>query len=238
MDCRTARLLLEFARPALSELPPSDGDALEEHLAGCTDCDALARAEREADARLGQAMRTVPLPDGLRDRILSRLEADRADQRRRRIGWVVRLAAAAAILFVACWFAFTWIGRNKPELDLQEVLFENGNSVTYRTRESVERDLKAPAPAAFNYAFLNLHGTAYCQGKPVPVLIFQRRDTEARVYVVSSDQFNLANLESGEAVDSGGYHVAVMRDEPDHAFVIVYKGDSLQPLLNEDSEAR
>src|SRR5437660_2739927 len=168
MDCRTARLLLEFARPRIAELPPSDGDALEAHLASCTDCDALARAEREADARLGQAMQAVPLPEGLRDRILARLEADRADQRRRRLGWTIRFAAAAALLLAVSLFALTFLGKNKPELDLQALLFQHSNSSGRQTSENVERDLRSPAPAAFNYAFLNLHGTAYCQGKPVP----------------------------------------------------------------------
>src|SRR5947209_5969151 len=49
MDCRTARLLLEFARPRAGELQGSDADALEGHLLACAECESLARLERLAD---------------------------------------------------------------------------------------------------------------------------------------------------------------------------------------------
>ena len=62
MDCKTARQFLEFTRPPVPELEPGDADALETHLADCPDCGPLARAERGFDYRLGQAMRSVPLP--------------------------------------------------------------------------------------------------------------------------------------------------------------------------------
>src|SRR5262249_51061041 len=247
MGCRTARLLLEFARPRLAELPPDDGDALDAHLAGCAECDTLARAEREADARLRQAMQAVALPEGLRDRLLARLERDRAEQRRRWVGWTVRLAAAAALLFAVSLLVYHWYASKKPELDLANLLFVNSDVIS-QDREKVEKgfldhyEVKTTTPVAFNYAFLKFYAIADCQGKRVPFLYFQRRETEARitearVYVVSSDQFNLANLEPGEHDESGGSHVAVMRDDPDHAFVIVYKGESLLPLLRDDNEA-
>ena len=39
MDCRTARMLLDFARPRCPELPQGETDALEAHLSGCADLD-------------------------------------------------------------------------------------------------------------------------------------------------------------------------------------------------------
>src|SRR5438094_788506 len=98
MDCRTARLLLDFARPIPAELEADASRDLEHHLAGCADCDSLARAERRLDEPLGRAMRAVPLPLGLRDRLLARLDAERGAWQRR---WMFRSLAAAAALALA-----------------------------------------------------------------------------------------------------------------------------------------
>ena len=65
MDCRTARHLLDYARPRVPELDRPDQEALDGHLAVCPECDALARAERQFDEHLGQAVRDVPVPQGL-----------------------------------------------------------------------------------------------------------------------------------------------------------------------------
>ena len=90
MDCRTARLLLDYHRPQASELASSEAGALEQHLSVCSECDALTRAERQADARLGKAMRDVPIPDRLRDRVLARLHADRRAATLNRLAWSAR----------------------------------------------------------------------------------------------------------------------------------------------------
>src|SRR5437867_12201644 len=95
MDCRTARQLLEFARPRSLELEGSEAEALESHLADCPECGPLAQAERQIDDRVGRAMRAVVLPDGLRDRLLNGLRQDRRLARRR---WFGRVAVAATIL--------------------------------------------------------------------------------------------------------------------------------------------
>ena len=76
MDCKTARQWLEFHRPRGGELTAEDVAALEGHLAVCADCDAAVRAERAADAALARAMQAVPIPAGLQDRLLARLDAE------------------------------------------------------------------------------------------------------------------------------------------------------------------
>src|SRR5690242_15755148 len=109
MDCRTARLLLDYARPAPAELPGGDAAALEGHLTACPECEALARAERQADDRLGRAVRDVPVPDGLRDRLLARLGAERRRWYPRRLTWgggTLAGAAAALLLAFGLWRYF------------------------------------------------------------------------------------------------------------------------------------
>jgi hypothetical protein len=243
MDCRTARLLLDYARPQLSELPPSDSDALEAHLAGCVECDALSRAERQVDERLGQAMRDVPMPEGLHDRILARIQSERGDQQRRWLGWTVRAAAVAALVLLTVWIGVIWYAKKPRALDLwelQEEMFTRDTSadpgkVAAWFHEHYK--LKTTAPTGFNYRFLKHYDLAECQGRRVPMLFFTRGDTEARVFVISNEQFDLAALDQSEPLDSAGYHVEVLRDDRDanHAFVAVYKGESLKPLLLDES---
>src|SRR5262249_14246403 len=94
MDCKTARLLLDFARPQARELEPDEAGALETHLDRCADCHDLARGERRLDEHLGKVMRQVEVPAGLRDQLLVRLESNRGDWYRRRFAHTMRLAAA------------------------------------------------------------------------------------------------------------------------------------------------
>jgi hypothetical protein len=243
MDCRTARLLLDFARPSRPELPADDLDALDAHLLGCAECEALSRAERAADVRLAQAMREVSLPEGLRERIGARLETERGHRQRRRVAWTLRAAIAAAILFVSCWFGWSRYAKPKPELDLERLHYDVVMNLPQEPDKVKQGfldhyNVKTPTPTAFNYAFLKFYAVADCQNQRVPFLFFERGDTEARVFVISSGRFNLDGLEPGPAIDSGGYRVEVVRDDTDHAFVVVYKGESLRPLLAEANSAQ
>jgi hypothetical protein len=241
MDCRTARLLLHFARPHPSELPARDADALEAHLTGCPECEAVAHIERLGHAHLGEAMRKVPIPDGLRERILDRLATERGDRRRIWVGWTVRATAMAALIVIGVLIGLAWRGTHPPELDLAALLQErilSPDNDGVRDAFQEQYRLKTSTPAAFNYGYLKVFGLAECQGRRVPYLFFAHDKNEAWVYVVSKDQFDLSALPDGEAMDSLGYHAAVLRDDdPDHAFVVIYKGESLKPLLLDDQQA-
>src|SRR5712671_2771679 len=100
MDCRTARLLLDFARPGSIELEASELTDLDGHLGGCSECDTFAHAERLVDSRLGPAMRAIAVPPVLRGRLLARLDVERFTWYRRR---VVPAVLTAAALLLAVW---------------------------------------------------------------------------------------------------------------------------------------
>src|SRR5262245_47235500 len=118
MDCKSARLLMEFARPGSAELDAGEADALQQHLADCPDCAALAAAERRADEHIGRAIREVPLPEGLQKRLLKRLDDERTAWYLRR---VTRVAAAAILLFaVGLLGYFLWF-RDLPAVDPSEI---------------------------------------------------------------------------------------------------------------------
>jgi hypothetical protein len=239
MDCKTARLFLDFARPGAAELPAAEADALEVHLAGCPDCEALARAERQADDHLGQAMRTVPVPEGLRDRVLARLQAERGDRNRRVLAWGTRAAAVAALIFLGIWAGLHWWGVGEPRVpDLvaqRDALFEKYTSPDQEKVQAwfqVHYGLNVSAPADFNYDFLEDYDLADFQGQRVPMLFFINGQTKAHVYLLTADQFDLRGLVQADGLDSGGYRVAVENDaqQPGRTTVIIYRGDSLQPL--------
>ncbi len=62
MDCKTARMMLEFSGPEAGELDQDAAAELEGHLADCLDCQDLAHHERRIDKHLGQAMHRSRFP--------------------------------------------------------------------------------------------------------------------------------------------------------------------------------
>ncbi len=244
MDCKTARLLLDFHRPHPAELPPDDHDALEAHLAGCPDCDAAARADRQLDAVLGPAVRNVPVPDGLRDRIRARLGAERGDRHTRWVGWAVRVSAAAAALLLAAWLAWAWLRPHHVEnfdvVALREgVALKHHHPSPEKVNEWFEQEhgVATAAPTDFRYELLAHYDLARCQGQRVPMLLFTNGQDRAFVYVVTKKQFNVDDLLKQPKQESGGYTV-VVREAPaqELAYVVVYTGDSLRPFLHKNTD--
>src|SRR5262245_58623225 len=104
MDCRTARLLFEVAGPLRpAELEAADAENLERHLSDCAECAAAAQALGREDEVLGRAMSAVPLPPGLRGRLLTRLDAERDMHNRRQTRRWLTMGAAAAVVLIAAW---------------------------------------------------------------------------------------------------------------------------------------
>jgi hypothetical protein len=201
MDCKTARLLLEVAHPLATELDAHDKEQLAVHLADCPECGAWAESERLADEHLGAAMRDVPVPDGLKFRVLNRLNKERDAWYR---GWVVRAAGVAAAVLLLAFVAYGVWRSNKPKPNIEEV--RDRINIVFDSPERVEEEFAARgvhmiAPPQFKYGNGLLHsfGMTNFQGKQVPYLIFFNsatgpNDVEpalAKVFVLSDRQFNL-----------------------------------------------
>ncbi|HEV3260290.1 MAG TPA: zf-HC2 domain-containing protein, partial [Gemmataceae bacterium] len=212
MDCRTARLLLDFARPCPAELPADEAAALEGHLTGCPDCDSLSRAERQLDDHLGRAVRAVPEPQGLRGRLLERLAGERRAWNHR---WLVPsggIAAAAAVLALAL---FTWWQWPRPPQQVNvQAIVDDLRMMQNASPEQVEDGFKekygmtATVPREFdglplNYALLTYYGPGFCQGRIVPMLFFQRGNDRAYIYIVSGKQFDLKDAANLQPENSG-----------------------------------
>ncbi len=231
MDCKTARLLLDFDRPGASELERADADALEGHLAACPQCEALAQADRPFDAALGHAMRQVEVPDGLRAQLLARLEAERGAWYRRWYGHGFRALAAAAALLLLVWGWWYWRSEQprpvQPEAVVQAVNLSRSN------RDEAQAALKALGVAAelprdLNYAYLVSHGVTDLPGHPgttVAQLVFNHNDRLALVYVLPTRQFDV----QPDASDFSGYAYklkAVVRPADPYPYLVLYNGES------------
>lgn len=112
MSCDEARDILEEYRRG--ELPPDAVVSLEAHLAGCPRCRRL-RETHDAVAALVRRMPRTPAPPSLRRRIL-----EAAGEQRRRLAWLRRpwaaaaLAAATVALILAPWLQFRSDGPTDP----------------------------------------------------------------------------------------------------------------------------
>jgi len=242
MDCKTARMLLEFARPQALELEPRDANDLAGHFEQCPDCSAAAHAERRLDDCIGRAMRRVEVPETLRQNLLTRLHAERADWYRQRLGTVVRYcAAAAALLLIGLGLYKAW--RPGPtKIDVVRILEdERGFRVTSSPEKVQEwlQELKVdtPVPTEFRYVYLAMPPSiAKLQGRDVPVLYFSdntRSNTNARVYLLSAkDHFDLKSLPSRfNPADGYDYRVEVVPINQDTVCLVCFTGENWKNWL-------
>jgi hypothetical protein len=246
MDCKTARTLIDFDRPNASELEPRDVQDLADHLDRCPECGAAAQAERSLDYSLGQAMRQVDVPKDLRQNIVLRLDAERGAWYRRRIGYVVRVAAVAALVLLGVFGINRWFKAGPATVDLDRLCRDIDDARRAPTADKVQEEVHrlkpdAPVPADLRYMYLaappalaNLPIKGQADGgvKQVPVLVFvhpRAADVaRERVWVYLLDErFDLKQLpESFSSSDSYDYRVAVVRQDDRHAYMVLHTGDS------------
>jgi hypothetical protein len=258
MDCKTARLLLDFARPHAPEVDATDTAELDRHLAACPVCAALANEERRLDDVLGRAMRRVEVPSTLRPQLLHRLEAERAERDRRRVGHFLRVAAAiAACLLIVTASVYAWRTRT-PRPDPKFDDFQNEvrdreleRAMHQREHDKVEEFYKqqykitVALPAEWRYEYLRGSALADFHGQKVPYLLFvyDKEDDGSplrtlagdyvAVYVLSEKQFDLDQLPGGIKEGYAQLKISVdVRQTPSgrYAYVCVYNSDNLNWL--------
>jgi hypothetical protein len=245
MDCKTARLLLDYARPNSRELDETETRVLEEHLAGCTDCDQLAGADRRSDEVIGRAMRAVEVPDRLRARILTRLAEEHGQRRRRWPVYSLGGALAAAALLLLAIGLWRW-SMSHPAFPAERYVNQaNDWVIAPPDRKQVQEAFKAQgvemtAPADLNYNYVRFLFLANVEGRPTPTLLFNHMDKNsasglsqhALVYIVSDDQFDAEALPVNSLASNGyEYKIFIRRPEGDHfGYVAYYTGDDLNWL--------
>jgi hypothetical protein len=245
MDCNNARLLLDFARPQAGEVDADDAHALAEHLSTCMECERTARAQRQLDGWLGQAMRQVEPPAGFKDQILSRLEVERGHRSRRQLAHGLRIAAAIAFFALVGWW---WWQRQGPAAVVQPDQVWTAAAFANLTPEQVEKDFRRwgkpmVAPVDLNYAYLSSYHLAELPGYPgltVPELIFDRSEPQlhyqARVFVLPAKQLPPDILNGPAYVSPSGarFKLEVLH-QPDasFAYLVFHNGENLDWLRTE-----
>jgi len=248
MDCKTARLLLDYLRPNNRELDAAETRALEDHLTACDDCGPLSRGERRADEIIGRAMRQVDVPDQLRGRLLARLEERRGDHRRvwRRYG--VRAFAAAAALLLLVLGLWHWYAVRPAFPAVQLLTDANNIGISPPDQKQVDATLKGQgfenAAPDYNYNHLSWLFLANVEGRQTPLMLFNDRGArrQALVYVLPDTQFDLNALPPNPNAQAGNeYEYKCAIDRRDHyAYVVYYTGDDpdwLQPVRQQPGTA-
>lgn len=233
MDCKTARQMLDFARPRRPELDSADLEALEVHLADCPECGPLAQVERQLDSRLSQAMRAVTVPDNLRSRLVTKLETERKVRNWKRQRWLAVPAAAAALL-LATWLGWKWLQKplflNVAEIaDVElEKTFNPGPAVLesyYRAR-----DIVTVAPANANYALLSDYYVHSFEGRRVPKLVFTDGKTSAHILILPTKEFDVAEAARNQPMDGSGWKAEIRFDASgNYGYLVIYLGEG-EPL--------
>ena len=238
MDCKTARLLLDFARPQARELEAEEAADLERHLDHCSDCHSRASLERQLDVCLGKAMCQVDVPAGLREQLLARLETARGDWHRQRFAHAARLSAAAAALLLLIWAGWYWVRDYLvAPVDTQRVANAVSNDATEDPRARTEEALKnlgfetALSPY-LDYSLLasppSLAELPGYSGRKVPMLVFARNGRVARVYLIAEKAIP---KDAPELTGSSSFKAELLRWEGErYRFLVIHDGDNLNWL--------
>lgn len=203
MQCRDAQFYLRLRRHAGDELGTEVTADLDRHLAGCPSCAADARSAESFDRAVGSAVRAVPVPAGLRDRLLTQASAHHGTVIRRK---VFRVAALAASLFFTVGLAFGVFSATRPKIDTDAMVAAADEQI--RNPDAAirqwlgDRRLPPQLPLPFNPDLLVTVGAERVQGVDVPVAVF-RHPTEpgfAKLYVFRDDgRLDLRNLRNTNA---------------------------------------
>jgi hypothetical protein len=194
------------------------------------------------DAYLAAAMQDVPMPEGLSDRILARLAADRAagavasplGVRKRRISRRLLVAAGGLATAAAAIFLAVWLGSHKEEpFSAQYVLTEAIRLFAVDNSKEGFLSAEKPAPESFPFSqfvadvrgirwqffdgFLDRRGVVYDLKGP--------GGTRARLYVVNHDIDSINTVPSRHPFTTAGCCASAWQEDG-MLYVLVVQGDT------------
>jgi hypothetical protein len=242
VDCNTARLLAMFAGRSGSELAGEDAAAFGAHLTTCPKCAVVIQFERAFDDRVAQAMLAVPVPAGLKGRLLDGVAAQSGAWYREKAFAGLGLAACVLLTIGG---VVAWQVSTAPVLTNEALVAQADDEVQNRAR--VVEDVLGPRGLGFHperpfdLSHLESVGIGRLMGREVPVLYFLNgaKNARAKVYVVRKADLDWTRLrQDGSSVPSVyGHQVAVIRDarRSDVAYVVVFTGAGLELFLEDRS---
>lgn len=236
MGCDLARQLLAI-RQAVgpAELSAEDAAVLDRHLAGCPDCSAEAARQAGWDNAVRSAMTAVPVPAGLRDRLIATAAARQAVRFRRTL---TRYAAVAAVVLVAAPLGYGVYLRSRPVLDTAAIAEQSSRE--FEDQEAAVRalltaeGLPTTLPQRFDYQKCRVKtGYARVGGEKVPCIdltvVRPNQTDDLRVLIARRTQFRLDDVRP-----AGSSFATVTADrDPANGLVYVYVASSptLDPFL-------
>src|SRR5687768_10350688 len=142
-------MLVTFFGRQGTELAPQDAADLEAHLAACSKCAELIKFERAFDDRVAKAMLAVPVPAGLKGKLLDSVAAQRGSWYREKFFAVAGVAAIVAMTVVGV------------------VAYQIGTAPVLTQSDLVrEADAKVQNPSRTVADFLGEHGLAFNPERP------------------------------------------------------------------------
>ena len=234
MECRDAQFYLRFRRPGSDELGPDVATDLDRHLAGCEHCAAEAGAQTAFDAVVAGAMRDVPVPAGLRNKLVAHVAEKRGAELRRK---AYRYAGTAAAVFLALGMTFGFFAR-RPSLDLPEMVmafdYQSQNPDAAIRDWLVAEKLPTALPAPFDPALLHKFDTERVKGRNVPVISFRDRNGQgfAHVYILRPGEFRgQEDLQGFQASNCRAQVFTNVPQAPGYVYVVIHTGPNLTPFL-------
>lgn len=237
MQCRDAQFYLRLRRHAGDELGTEVTADLDRHLAGCPACAADAALAAGFDRAVATAVRSVPVPAGLRDKLLAQASTHHGAVIRRK---VYRVAALAASLFFGVGLAFGVFSATRPKLDTQVMLASAEDVIQYPDKALAawlaEHKFPAQLPESFNTDLLLTLGSERVQGVEVPVAVF-RHPTDprfAKLYFFRTDgRYDLKDLRNTDGSNTAAKVIDDQRQFRGVKYVLVYPAgpDGLKPFL-------
>jgi hypothetical protein len=237
MECRDAQFYLRLRRHAADELGADVTGALDAHCAGCPECAADARSAALFDRAMVSAMKAVPVPAGLREKLFTQASAKQGAILRRKMYQTAAACAAALVLLAIIFGVFS---NTRPKVDTDELVriaderVSNPEEATKRWL--VAQKLPDELPKPFDYNLLVDWDTKEIQGRKVPVLVFRSSlpndNGFAKVYIFREDgRFDLKGLQDAQA-SSARAQVIVGQDRlRGVTYVIIHTGPDLAPFL-------
>jgi hypothetical protein len=233
MECRDAQFYLRLRRQTADELGTEVTADLDRHLAACPHCADDARLVARFDAAVAVVMQAVPVPAGLRERLVAKLSAQRGATLRRKAYRYVGVAAAF-LLTVGLGFGAFW--QSRPTLDTQMLVMNQDEQADPDKTEAkvrawlAENRLPDHLPEPFDYRLYVFHGTDRVQGREVPVVLFRSESgiEFAKVYAFRDTQFDLKDVQPAQA---SHWQAKVYPDARGVTFVVVFTGRDLDPFL-------
>ena len=236
MHCRDAQFYLRLRRQAGDELGTEVTADLDRHLAGCAGCAADAGRAASFDRAVASALRSVPVPAGLRDRLLAQSSTYHGAVIRRK---VYRVAALAASLFFGVGLAFGVFSASRPKIDTTALAMLHDEQMQDREGRLLAQWLAAQKfptelPLPFDPTLVVSKGTEKVQGADVPVVVFGHPTERgfAKVYLFRTNgSTKLDALQNAQASHTAALVIDDQQQFRGVKYVILHTGRDLTPFL-------